>query len=190
MRVYCLHETNAQRLELRFQVMSMLATTLRTTLSLELVTMVFKSVETIAIAMNFLPRDAFSQLYKEVAHANGLAFGTQTPNTLDVDRAARPEITAGVLMEHLHRCVSNVLAFKPDYSDGLASCGLMEIVILPLLDTKCSISTANMVKRIDCLQLHLLGLSLLLMFMTHRTSVPLEDTVVQRLFDHRYQHQW
>jgi hypothetical protein len=179
MRVYCLHETNAQRLESRFQVMSILATTLRTTGSLELVTMIFKSIETIAIAMDFLPRDAFVQLFKEVAYANSLTFDRKMGKELQISS----NITADILMEHLFRCVSNVLEFKPDYSDGLASCGLMEVVVIPLLQLKCSISEMVLVKRKKCLHLHLLGLSLLLMFMTHRTSAPLKENLTKRLFE-------
>ena len=128
LRIYCLHETNAPRLETRFQVLVMLATTLRTTLSLELVTMIFKSVETIAIAMNYLPRDACVQLCEEVAYANRIAFAcTVEPpsSTLTTDHpiadhptaddanpdvveqrlsASEVNISANVLMEHLYQC--------------------------------------------------------------------------------------
>ena len=228
LRIYCLHETNAPRLETRFQVLVMLATTLRTTKSLELVTMIFKSVETIAIAMNFLPRGAFVQLCEEVAHANRLAFACNVdpdPDVVGRLSASEVDISANVLMEHLYQCknvfisffplpcllfydilalefltpyisvshivqlfrlnlgLSNVLEFKPDYSEGLGACKVMERVIIPLLVLKCDIAMTTISQRIKCLHLHVMGLKLLNMFMIHRTSFPLDGTVTQRLFD-------
>ena len=182
MRVYCLHESNAQRLETRFQMLPMLATTLRSTTSLELVTMVFKSVETIAIAMNFLPHGAFVQLCEEVAHANQLAFVAKF-DQMASSLPSPPNIAAYILMDHLYRCISNVLEFKPDYSEGLGTCGIIENVIVPLLSQKCAVNVVVENKRIECLILHGKGLSLLLMFMRYRASVPLGNVVMKRLFD-------
>ena len=82
-----------------------------------------------------------------------------------------------------YKGLSNILTFKPDYSEGLGACKVMERVIIPLLVLKCDIAMTTINQRIQCLHLHLMGLKLLNMFMIYRTSFPLDGTVTQRLFD-------